>query len=103
VARFFPHKYYSHSALISTGDILTAEQANGNRVWQEGGWEKSSGDIAMTNLASDVVKLRLMVARLNIELFCKKLAEEMNETKRRTLLQLIVEEKEKVSALSPIT
>jgi len=53
----------------------------------------------MTNLASDVVTLRSMVARLNIEHFCKKLSEEMNETKRRTLLQLVAEEKAKLSAL----
>jgi len=58
--------------------------------------------IAMTNLASDSVTLRVMVARLNIELFCKKLAEEMSETKRRMLLQLVAEEKEKLSALSPV-
>jgi hypothetical protein len=55
----------------------------------------------MTNLASDGVTLRLMVARLNIELFCKKLAEEMNETRRQTLLQLVAEEKTKLSGLSP--
>jgi len=53
----------------------------------------------MTNLASDVVTLRSMVARLNIELFCKKLSEEMTETKRHTLLQLVAEEKAKLSAL----
>jgi len=40
----------------------------------------------MTNLASDVAALPSMVARLNIELFCKKLAEETNEAKRQTLL-----------------
>jgi len=53
----------------------------------------------MTNLASDVVTQRSMVARLNIELFCRKLSEEMNETKRQTLLQLVAEEKVKLSAL----
>ena len=53
----------------------------------------------MTDLASDGVRLRSMVARLNIEHFCKKLSEEMNETKRRTLLQLVAEEKAKLSAL----
>jgi hypothetical protein len=53
----------------------------------------------MTNLASDVVKLRSMVARLNIELFCRKLSEEMNETKRQTLLRLVAEEKVKLSAV----
>jgi hypothetical protein len=53
----------------------------------------------MTNLASDVVKLRSMVARLNIELFCRKLSEEINETKRQTLLRLVAEEKVKLSAV----
>jgi len=56
----------------------------------------------MANLASDPVTLRVMVARLNIELFCKKLAEEMSEKKRRMLLQLVAEEKEKLSALSAV-
>jgi hypothetical protein len=55
----------------------------------------------MTNLASDVAVLPSMVARLNIELFCKKLAEETNEAKRQTLLQLVDEEKAKLFALSP--
>jgi hypothetical protein len=53
----------------------------------------------MTNLASDVVKLRSMVARLNIELFCRKLSEEINETKRQTLLRLVAEEKMELSAV----
>jgi hypothetical protein len=56
----------------------------------------------MTNLASDTITLYTMVARLNIELFCKKLAEEMDEAKRQTLLQLVVEEKKKLSVLSPL-
>jgi hypothetical protein len=56
----------------------------------------------MTNLASSgVATLPSMVARLNIELFCKKLAGETNETKRRTLLQLVDEEKAKLFSLSP--
>jgi hypothetical protein len=55
----------------------------------------------MTNLASDVVKLRSMVARLNIELFCRKLSEEINETKRQTLLRLVAEEKMELSAVLP--
>jgi hypothetical protein len=55
----------------------------------------------MRYLASDIVTLYSMVARLNIELFCKKLSEEMNEAKRRTLLQLVAEEKAKLSALMP--
>jgi hypothetical protein len=37
----------------------------------------------MTDRALDGVRLRSMVARLNIEHFCKKLSEEMNETKRQ--------------------
>jgi hypothetical protein len=55
----------------------------------------------MRYLASDTVTLHSMVARLNIELFCKKLSEEMNEAKRRTLLKLVAEEKAKLSALMP--
>ena len=53
----------------------------------------------MRYLASDTATLHLTVARLNIELFCKKLSEEISETKRRTLLQLVAEEKAKLSAL----
>jgi hypothetical protein len=57
----------------------------------------------MTNLASNTVTLDWMVARLNIEHFRKMLSGEINETKRRTLLQLIAEETAKLSALSPVT
>ena len=57
----------------------------------------------MTNLASDTVKLDWIVARLNIEHFRKKLSEEIDETKRQILLQLVAEEKAKLSALSPMT
>jgi hypothetical protein len=53
----------------------------------------------MTNRASDAITLRSMVARLNIELFHRKLSEEMNETKRQTLLRLVAEEKVKLSAV----
>jgi hypothetical protein len=56
----------------------------------------------MTDRASDGVRLCSMVARLNIEHFCKKLSEEINETKRQTLLQLVAEEKAKLFALSPL-
>jgi hypothetical protein len=56
----------------------------------------------MTDRASDGVRLRSMVARLNIEHFCKKLSEELNQTKRQTLLQLIAEEKAKLIALLPL-
>ena len=55
----------------------------------------------MRYLTSDTAALHSMVARPNIELFCKKLSEEMSETERRTLLQLVVEEKAKLSALRP--
>jgi hypothetical protein len=44
---------------------------------------------------------RKMVARLNIEHYRKVLSEEIDQTKRQTLLQLIAEEKAKLSALSP--
>jgi hypothetical protein len=39
------------------------------------------------------------VARLNIEHFRKKLAEEKDETKRQTLLHLLAEEEAKLAAL----
>ena len=38
------------------------------------------------------------VARLNIEHFRKKLAEEKDETKRQTLLRLLAEEEAKLAA-----
>jgi hypothetical protein len=54
----------------------------------------------MTNLTS-AATLPFMVARLNVERFCEKLAEETDESKRQTLLQLVDEEKAKLFALSP--
>jgi hypothetical protein len=57
----------------------------------------------MTNPASDAVALDTMVARLNIEHYRKRLSEEVDETKRQTLLNLIAEEKVKLSALEPMT
>ena len=66
-----------------------------------GGYGNVAGRLAMRYLASDTVTLQSMVARLNIELFCKKFSEEMTDSKRRTLLQLVAEEKSKLSALLP--
>jgi hypothetical protein len=45
-----------------------------------------------------------IVARLNIERFCKIFAEEADDTKRQTLAHLIHEEKAKLDALiaSPV-
>ena len=40
-----------------------------------------------------------MVARLNIEHYRKRLSEEVDETKRQTLLNLVAEETVKLSAL----
>jgi hypothetical protein len=60
-------------------------------------------EITMTNLASDNVTLETVVARLNIEHYRKRLTEEVDETKRQTLLELIAEETTKLSALSPMT
>jgi hypothetical protein len=76
-----------------------AEPGGHSRVLQDGsGPGNNRGEDAMTNnLASDVVTL---VARLNIEHFRKKLADESDETKRLTLLQLIAEETAKL--LSPV-
>jgi hypothetical protein len=62
---------------------------------------ESCRDMALTNLASDAVTLESMVARLNIEHYRKVLSEEIDQTKRQTLLQLIAEEKAKLSALLP--
>jgi len=57
----------------------------------------------MTNPVSDAVALDTMVARLNIEHYRKRLAVEVDGTKRQTLLNLISEETVKLSALEPIT
>ena len=57
----------------------------------------------MTHPASDAVALDTMVARLNIEHYRKRLSEEVDETKRQTLLNLIAEETVKLSALEPMT
>jgi hypothetical protein len=70
------------------------------RMGTEGVGE-SCRDMALTNLASDAVTLESMVARLNIEHYRKVLSEEIDQTKRQTLLQLIAEEKAKLSALLP--
>jgi len=53
----------------------------------------------MTNPVSDAVALDTMVARLNIEHYRKRLSEEVDETKRQTLLNLVAEETVKLSAL----
>jgi len=47
------------------------------------------------------VALDTIVARLNVERFCKIFSDEADETKRRTLVQLIAEEKAKLDALVP--
>lgn len=39
------------------------------------------------------------VARYNIKLFCKRLTEETDETKRQTIFKLIAEEKAKLDTL----
>ena len=45
------------------------------------------------------VALDTIVARLNVERFCKIFFDEADESKRRTLVQLIAEEKAKLNAL----
>jgi hypothetical protein len=45
------------------------------------------------------VALDTVVARLNIERFCKLFPDESDETKRHTLVRLIAEEKAKLYAL----
>jgi hypothetical protein len=67
-----------------------------------GARERRCGDAAMTNLSQDTaVMLDTMVARFNLENYQKRLKEEADETKRQTLIQLIAEEKAKLSALLP--
>jgi hypothetical protein len=46
------------------------------------------------------VALDTVVARLNIERFCKLFPDESDETKRDTLVRLIAEEKAKLYALA---
>jgi len=68
------------------------------------GFGKAPGGLAMGNSASDTtVALDTIVARINIEHFCKKLSEEVDQTKRQTLLRLIEEEQGKLSVLSHST
>jgi hypothetical protein len=43
--------------------------------------------------------LDTIVARLNVERFCKLFPDESDETKRHTLVSLIAEEKAKLNAL----
>jgi len=49
------------------------------------------------------IALDTMVARINVEHFCKRLSEEIDEAKRQTLLHLIEEEQAKLFALSHST
>ena len=53
----------------------------------------------INNNASDEVVTAAAVARYNIKHFCKRLAEEGDETKRRTIFKLVAEEKAKLEAL----
>jgi hypothetical protein len=56
----------------------------------------------MTSTYADTnarIALDAIIARLNIERFCKILTGEDNQTKRRTLLHLIAEEKVKLDTL----
>jgi hypothetical protein len=56
----------------------------------------------MTNtyaVINSKIALDTTIARLNIERFCKIFTGEANETKRRTLLHLIAEEKAKLQVL----
>jgi alpha-D-ribose 1-methylphosphonate 5-triphosphate diphosphatase PhnM len=53
-----------------------------------------------TNAVSDDgIAMAAAVARYNIKHFCKRLAEETDETKRQTIFKLVAEEKAKLDAL----
>jgi len=54
----------------------------------------------MTTLASEDT-FGTIISRLNISRYRKMLAEEIDETKRQTLLDLIAEETAKMSELTP--
>ena len=47
------------------------------------------------------VALDTVVARLNIQRFCKIFADESDETRRHTLVRLIAEERSKLFSLIP--
>jgi hypothetical protein len=56
----------------------------------------------MSNKASDArTALDTIVARLNVERFCKMFGEEADEIKRQILANLITVEKAKLDALIP--
>jgi hypothetical protein len=55
--------------------------------------------INTTAVTNPRIALDATIARLNIERFCKIFTDEANETKRRTLLDLIAEEKAKLDTL----
>ena len=49
-------------------------------------------------LGDPTIVMDATIARLNIERFRRKLAEETNESKRQTLLRLLAEEEAKLAA-----
>jgi len=57
-------------------------------------------DLGMTTLASEGA-IDKIISRLNISRYRKMLADERNETKRQTLLDLIAEETTKISEMAP--
>jgi len=68
------------------------------------GLARAPGRFVMNDRALDTtVALDTMVARINIEHFCKRLSQQGDEAKRQTLLHLIEEEQTKLSALSHST
>jgi hypothetical protein len=59
-------------------------------------------DMTEAHAASDDrIALDTIVARLNVERFCKMFSEEADEAKRQILANLISEEKAKLDALIP--
>jgi hypothetical protein len=60
------------------------------------GWRKMT---STRTISDGRVALDTIVARLNVERFCKIFSDEADETKRHTLVRLIAEEKAKLCAL----
>jgi hypothetical protein len=55
--------------------------------------------INTTAVSDDRLVMAAAVSRYNIKHFCKRLAEETDETKLQTILNLIAEEQAKLNAL----
>jgi hypothetical protein len=72
-------------------------------MWTRKNFGEGGRNMIATDTVSDDARVALdtIVARLNIERFCKIFSVESDETRRRMLGRLIAEEKAKLYALAP--